>query len=198
MTHHKRDGGCGCACGRAHPVDVLSQEHQTILSVLGAMDAELQQLHRGAAIRTPFWTSALDFLEHYADRCHHGKEEQLLFAELERCGLPAEHGPTACMRSEHEQGRLGLRQMAQALLAGDAKALARASGGYVTLLREHIDKEDRVLFPMARMMLDHEAVQRLRAGFERVEHVDMGEGAHLRYEQLARRLVADGSVAGRR
>ena len=135
MTHHKSEGGCGCACGRAHPVDVLSQEHQIIVSVLGAMDAEQQQLHSGAAIRTPFWRSALDFLEHFADRCHHGKEEQLLFAELEHSGLPAEHGPTACMRSEHEQGRQGLRQMAQALQAGDAKALADAAGRYVTLLR---------------------------------------------------------------
>jgi len=198
MNHQKREGGCGCACGRAHPVDVLSQEHQTILSVLGAMDVELQQLHGGAAIRAAFWQSALDFLEHYADRCHHGKEEQLLFVELERCGLPPEHGPTACMRSEHEQGRQGRMQMVHALKAGDGKALAHAAGGYVTLLREHIGKEDHVLFPMARSMLDHDAVQRLRAGFERVEHVDMGDGAHLRYEELARRLVADQGVAGRR
>ena len=198
MTIHKRDGGCGCACGRAHPLDVLSQEHQTILSVLGAMDVELQQMQGGAAIRTPFWRSVLDFLEHYADRCHHGKEEQLLFVELERCGLPPERGPTACMRSEHEQGRLGRRQMAHAVQAGDAKALVCAADGYVTLLREHIGKEDQVLFPMARSMLDHEAVQRLRAGFERVEHLDMGEGAHLRYEELARSIVADSGVAGRR
>jgi hemerythrin-like domain-containing protein len=198
MSHHKSEGGCGCACGRAHPVDVLSQEHQTILSVLGAMDVELQQLHGGAAIRTPFWQSALDFLEHYADRCHHGKEEQLLFVELERAGLPAQLGPTACMRSEHEQGRQGLAQMARAVKAGDRKALADVAGGYVTLLREHIGKEDHVLFPMARSMLDHEAVQRLHAGFERVEHVDMGAGAHLRYEELARSLVVDRGVAGKR
>ena len=194
MSHHNSEGGCGCACGRTHPVDVLSQEHQTILSVLGAMDVELQQLCSGAAIRTPFWQSALDFLEHYADRCHHGKEEQLLFAELERCGLPPERGPTACMRSEHEQGRLGLRQMTDAVQAGDSKALAHAAGGYVTLLREHIGKEDHVLFPMAKSMLDHAAVQRLRAGFERVEHDDMGAGAHCRYEELARSLVANSGV----
>jgi hemerythrin-like domain-containing protein len=196
MSHSKPDAGrCGCACGRAHPVDVLSQEHQTILSVLGAMDAELRQLHGGAAIRAPFWLSVFDFVEHYADQCHHGKEEQLLFAELERCGLPAQHGPTACMRAEHEQGRQRRKQMEQALQAGDGKALASAAGGYVTLMREHIDKEDRVLFPMAKSMLDHAAVARLRAGFERVEHVDMGEGAHCRYEELARSLTADRSLA---
>jgi hemerythrin-like domain-containing protein len=199
MSHSKPDEGrCGCACGRAHPVDVLSQEHQTILSVLGAMDAELQQLHGGVAIRAPFWQSVFDFLEHYADRCHHGKEEQLLFVELERAGLPANHGPTACMRSEHEQGRQSRKQMVHALQARDGKALASAAGGYVTLLREHIAKEDQVLFPMAKSMLDHAAVERLRAGFLRVEHVDMGEGAHGRYEELARSLTADRSLAGKR
>jgi hemerythrin-like domain-containing protein len=118
-----------------------------------------------------------------------------LFVELER-HLPPERGPTACMRSEHEQGRWVARDGAR-MKAGDGRRSPTPRGN-VTLLREHIDKEDHVLFPMAKSMLDHDAVQRLRAGFERVEHVDMGEGAHLRYEELARRLVADQDVAGKR
>jgi len=184
---------CDCARGIAHPVDELSREHQTILMVLGAMERELRPLQDGAPIRRTFWGSVLEFLEHYADRCHHGKEEQLLFVELERAGVPAEHGPTACMRKEHELGRSGRRQMVEAVQDGSGAALARAAGGYVELLREHVEKEDQVLFPMAKSVLDQAAVERLRSGFAAVEQRDLGVGSHELYEQLARELAAGGA-----
>jgi hemerythrin-like domain-containing protein len=184
--HH----GCGCSGGNTHPVDVLSEEHQTILSVLGAVEGELRAVRDGGPLRTPFWANVLDFLEHYADRCHHGKEEDLLFPELERAGLPGEHGPTACMRQEHVIGRRGRQAMAKALKGADAQGLVTAAAGYVDLLRDHIDKEDQVLFPMSKSVLDQAAVARLRAGFAKVEREDMGEGTHCRYEDLAREIVA--------
>jgi hemerythrin-like domain-containing protein len=184
---------CGCAGGVGHPVDELTREHQTILLVLGAMERELRPLQDGAPIRRVFWGSVLEFLEHYADRCHHGKEEQLLFLELERAGVPAEHGPTACMRKEHELGRTGRRRMVEAVQDGRGAELARAAGGYVELLREHIGKEDQVLFPMAKSVLDQAAVERLRRGFAAVEQRDLGVGSHALYEQLARELAAGGA-----
>ncbi|HEX5051494.1 MAG TPA: hemerythrin domain-containing protein [Planctomycetota bacterium] len=197
-TRHPDEHRCGCGCGSTHPVEVLSQEHQTIVAVLDAMARELGSLRQGGAVRRPFWPSVLEFLEHYADRCHHAKEEHQLFVELERAGLPAAHGPTACMRSEHEMGRQLRRQMADALRAADARALADAASSFETLLREHIEKEDQVLFPLAKSMLDEAAVQRLRAGFARVEHEDIGDGAHGRFEQLARQLAREATAAAGR
>lgn len=194
--HHdakRADGkraGCGCACGSIHPVDVLSQEHQTILTVLAAAEKEMRALQQGGAVRTPFWSGVLEFLEHYADRCHHAKEENLLFVELEQAGLPASHGPTVCMRAEHVAGRGMRARMVAGLQAADGVALARAAGEYVVLLREHIEKEDHVLFPLAKSVLQKTAVDRIRRGFERVENDDLGQGAHCRYEELARNLVA--------
>ncbi|MFY9341893.1 MAG: hemerythrin domain-containing protein [Planctomycetota bacterium] len=203
MSHHdhagakKAAGSCGCACAHQHPVDVLSAEHQTILAVLGAMANEQRHLLAGGSVRTAFWNPALEFLEQYADRCHHGKEELALFVELERAGLPPTHGPTVCMRNEHELGRQGRRAMLDALHARDGSGLAVAVGAYVELLRDHIEKEDQVLFPMAKSMLDEAAVARLRTAFARVEHHDMGEGAHARYEELARHLAAEGAATTR-
>lgn len=192
MNHNPHKAhGCGCACGSVHPVDVLSEEHRTIVAVLDAADRELRHLDEGDTPRRVFWVGFLDFLEHYADRCHHGKEEDLLFAELEQAGMPREHGPTHCMRSEHDTMRAGRRRMADAVAADDGATLAHAAHGYVDMLRDHIDKEDQVLFPMAKSMLDGAAVERLRRGFQRVEQDVMGEGTHCRYEELARALCAD-------
>lgn len=189
--HHQDPGrGCGCAATGEHPVDALTREHRTILAVLDAIERQAGALRDGVPVAAAFWRDALDFVATYADRCHHGKEESLLFAELERAGLPGEHGPTACMRAEHEQGRRLRQAMAAALDRGDGRALATAAGDYVLLLREHIDKEDHVLFPLARSVLSADAVARLRTGFASVEHHDLGPGTHARYEDLAARLAA--------
>jgi hemerythrin-like domain-containing protein len=189
-AHEPQRQRCGCACDGANPIDILSHEHQTILSVLDLLYAQAEFLRSGAPVRPDFWQPVLDFLENYADRCHHAKEEHLLFSELEQSGLPGSYGPTACMRREHEMGRDLRLCMVQALQAEDARNLATAASDYASLLREHIEKEEGVLFPMARSLLDHDAMRRLRHGFMQVERVDLGEGAHERYEELARNLIA--------
>jgi len=171
---------------------------RVILSVLDAMTRELPRLDRPGQLRLGFWLRTLDFLEHFADQCHHEKEEQLLFLELERAGLPRDFGPTSCMREEHQRGRAGRARMLAAVHSRDPRALASAVRGYVDLLRQHIDKEDQVLFPMAREMLPADAVARLQRGFDDHEHQHMGEETHTRYERMALDLgvEADPAPAG--
>ena len=60
---------------------------------------------------------------------------------------------------------------------------------YATLLREHIAKENNVLFPMADGMLDERDQEDVLERFESIEHLDLGEGAHERYLALARRVA---------
>jgi hemerythrin-like domain-containing protein len=194
-VHNASDQGCGCNGGSQHPVDVLSAEHRTILAVLDRVASEVRRLEDDAAPDKAFWSPVLDFLENYADRCHHGKEEQVLFAEMERAGLPREGGPTACMRFEHAEGRDRRREMADALAAGNAGALAIAASGYLDLLFEHIHKEEQVLFPLAKSMLDGPGVERVRRGFASLEEHDMGKGTHARYESLAATLARGGQEA---
>ena len=95
------------------------------------------------------------FFREFADRCHHGKEEDLLFPALEAQGFPRDAGPTAVMRMEHEQGRAAVRGMAESLAAaaaGDRAGLEHwlhSARIYIELLRAHIQKEDHCLFGMA-------------------------------------------------
>jgi hemerythrin-like domain-containing protein len=182
---------CGCSCAGQHPIDVLMQEHATILSVLDAGEREIARVAAGDPLRQAFWRDYVQFLDHYADRCHHKKEEDVLFAELEQAGMPREHGPTHCMRNEHATMR-ALRQRLPALLAAlDQNGLCQAVGAGIAMLREHIGKENEVLFPMARTLLGEEAFARVRRGFSRIEHTDMGTGAHERFELLAKALCGD-------
>ena len=132
----------------------LREEHEHILEVANALAALV-----GAAgeDRWDFdaFADCVTFIRLFADACHHGKEEDLLFPELEKAGMPRNQGPIAVMLHEHQQGRALARHMADALegaRAGDAQSqatLRNAATGYVNLIRNHIHKEDHILFHMA-------------------------------------------------
>jgi hemerythrin-like domain-containing protein len=126
----------------------------------------------------------------FADRCHHGKEEDLLFPMLEKKGLPRQGGPIAVMLMEHDQGRALIRKMAEAaeaFAAGDAiaaKRWAAPAQGYTQLLRSHIDKENNILFVMAEQLLSDAEQSELSVAFEKVELEKMGAGTHERLHKL--------------
>lgn len=132
----------------------LRDEHQHILEVAGALAVLVRAAEEGRWDVDAF-ADCVTFIRLFADACHHGKEEDLLFPELEAAGLPRDQGPIAVMLEEHRQGRAYARHMAGALegaRAGDPEAqatLRTAATGYVNLIRGHILKEDHMLFQMA-------------------------------------------------
>lgn len=174
--------------------DILMAEHEIILSVLDALERGAEKLRAGGTVPAQFFLDAADFIRNFADRCHHMKEEGVLFKTMVERGFPGEHGPIAVMLSEHEQGRDFTQDMAEAaqkLEKGDdsaRNAVAHAALSYVALLRAHIQKENQILFPMAANFIpepEHEAVEK---AFEEVERTGTGAGVHEKYEALARAL----------
>ena len=71
------------------PIAPLMIEHRLIERMVGLMRQELERIRANvlidpefAFVDPVFIDTAVDFLRVYADRCHHGKEEDILFAEL--------------------------------------------------------------------------------------------------------------------
>lgn len=56
-------------------------------------------------------TAIIDFLKLFADKCHHGKEEGILFPVLEAAGIQKHDGPIGVMLVEHPAGRGYIKQM---------------------------------------------------------------------------------------
>jgi hemerythrin-like domain-containing protein len=121
----------------------------------------------------------------------------VLFESLATFGMPVEGGPIGVMLAEHEQGRAytrAMREAAQKLRAGDESArgdLVRNARGYVALLRQHIDKENGILFPMAARIIPPAEQAALVEGYEHVEHEETGAGVHEKYLALAEKLEAE-------
>jgi hemerythrin-like domain-containing protein len=89
-----------------------------------------------------------------AQRLHLQREEEVLFPAFEEAaGMPPGVGPTAVMRSEHEQMRGLLEQMAGAARAGRFQELLDQGDTLLLLVQQHNQKEENVLYPMAAQTL---------------------------------------------
>ncbi len=180
--------------------DILSSEHRVIERVIAALETASTRLEAGQAVRPEFFVEATDFIKGFADGCHHRKEEGVLFATMTSFGLPQQGGPVGVMLAEHEQGRFftqGLRNAALQLAAGDAAAgsvVIHNARGYAALLRQHIQKEDHVLFPMADRVIPAAQHAAVLEGFEKVEHEETGAGVHEKYLALAEKLEKEAGL----
>jgi hemerythrin-like domain-containing protein len=177
------------------PTETLKHEHQIILVVLDAAEREARLMEGEGQLRAHRVEQMVDFFRNFADRCHHAKEEKLLFVKMHERGMPLQGGPLAAMLHEHDQGRRRVSAVADALAAAsndDPASIAAVRDnllGYVQLLRAHIAKEDGVLFPMADQILAPQDQEELTAAFDRVEAEEIGEGVHEKYHQLAHQLA---------
>jgi hemerythrin-like domain-containing protein len=165
------------------PTQILMEEHEVILQALDALQKRLDALQNPTAADRAFFEKAVEFLRGFADQCHHGKEESLLFTRLGERGFPTQGGPIAVMLSEHQAGRAFIRGIAEAAarIGTDPTAGAgiRTHGyGYIALLRNHIAKENQVLFPMADRTLSAEDQRDLQHAFARFEAEETGAGVH--------------------
>ena len=168
----------------------LMTEHRAIERMLTVLEAAAGRLEAGERVRPDVFREAVDFVRNFADRCHHGKEEENLFPRLEELGVPREGGPLGVMLFEHDEGRAFIGAIAAAVEAydggdeGAARTIATSARGYVELLRGHILKEERVLFPMADQVLSADDQRSLEERFERIETDVMGPGVHERYHRM--------------
>lgn len=176
------------------PTETLMHEHQIILTVLDAAAREVQRIQETGEVRVERLEQMVDFFRNFADRCHHAKEEKWLFVRMEERGMPREAGPIGVMLYEHDLGRGYVRAVADALPRAENDPAARQTvrenlAQYIQLLRDHIYKEDHILYPMADGLLLPEDQRALEEAFERVEREEIGEGVHEKYHELAHRLA---------
>jgi len=172
----------------------LKEEHQVILRMIKVLNVASEKVNRGEEVDINVFRKAVDFIRIFADRCHHGKEQDTLFPTLGERGIPTHGGPIAVMLTEHEQGRQFVRGLAEAVEryeSGDKSArsfIVENARGYAELLDQHIYKEDNILYPMGDRVLSASDNKELLEKFEKIEREIIGEGKHEYYLHMISEL----------
>jgi hemerythrin-like domain-containing protein len=162
----------------------LREEHDTILHALTILDKMLSTDGTKTINRLQNYKEMVYFLKLFADKCHHGKEENYLFVELVKHGVHNEGGPVGVMLREHELGRQYIAAMHKSLETQDFTGYYNAAARYGDLLRVHIQKENKVLFVMADKLLNEEKQAQLFKNFEQFEESIIGHGVHDKLQVL--------------
>jgi hemerythrin-like domain-containing protein len=87
---------------------------------------------------------------------HFDMEEEVLFPALESATGMQGFGPTMVMRSEHEQMRGVLRQMANAAELGNYVDVVDHGDTLLMLIQQHNVKEEAIVYPMADQHLQYQ------------------------------------------
>ena len=150
----------------------LMMEHRLIERMLGVVGSKLEQVRTWGLIDPHFVDIVIDFILVYADRTHHGKEEEILFKNLEKKNMSAEDRRVMNeLVEEHALGRKTTRIIEEAnkrYRNGDALALddiVLNLNVLVNFYPRHIEKEDKVFFPAALAYFSNEDDQAMLADF---------------------------------
>jgi hemerythrin-like domain-containing protein len=168
-------------------IEALTEEHRMVERIAYSLEVGARRLEAREALSPGFFLEAADLARGFIDLCHHRKEETVLFPALQAAGVSDRGGLINELLQEHEQGRLlvhEVRAAAEKFRGGDvgsAGLIWYNARKYVDLLREHMNKEEVLLFPLVERVIHGERRIQLAKDFDRVEEEETGEGQHERY-----------------
>lgn len=164
----------------------LINEHKGILTGLNILEKMAESLKDNKHVELEDIKEMVNFIKIFADKCHHGKEEGLLFPAMEKAGIKNENGPIGELLAEHVIGRKHVAQMLESLEGELFKTddFIQAATDYVTLLRAHIIKENTEVFPMGDKLIPPEEQKQLLEQFEEFEETVMGKGTHEKLHEM--------------
>ena len=177
-------------------IEVLMNEHRLIEQVLGSLETFAWEVEAGLTPERSVLADYGAFLRSFADACHHGKEEDILFQRMSERGFSRESGPVAVMLHEHRVGRGHVSVLCEAgggtgpLAAVETQFVLEHAFAFIPLLRTHILKEDRILYPMAMRVLAGPEMDAMETDFEAFEARMRADGSYDGIHSLADRLTA--------
>lgn len=137
---------------------LLADEHQAIRRALNVLESIREKIQDGCSVDTHDVNAILLFLHCFADGCHQGKEESIVFPALKQS--LQNRGESRLLTldlesllNEHQQDRDLIQRSQTALFAKQGSDFAEYSRKLIDLVYEHIAKEERILLPMAEQIL---------------------------------------------
>jgi len=165
----------------------LMKEHQLILKYVALLERYVELGSKNSEPSLLFEKAPvfIQFIHEFADEFHHAKEENILFRYLEQPGVLSHCNPIPQMLNEHGKARELVLNMENALLSNDIDKLEVNGVQYARLLKEHIYKEDNILYPMGERGLSDTAKSSLLKEYAETDERLDSQSIWCKYEALA-------------
>ncbi len=154
------------------PLEILANEHGLIRQFLDNLALAVEKLENEERPPKEFFENAVQFARTFADAFHHFKEEHVMFVRLAQKRDGTIDGQIESLRRQHERARNYISEITDALdgyAAGQpiqVSQVLESTAAYISLLRNHIHKEDHVFFPLVQEELSDEEEQQSQLEFE--------------------------------
>ena len=182
-----------------HPKENLRAEHGDIMKMFLALQKISAALVHQKEGLIDDLERIIAFLEIYIDRCHHGKEDEILFPALEALKYSDLSNLISELRSDHRIGRAFVEDMRSEFdkLGKRAEyspaAFIDTSKCYIDLFRKHIRKENAKLLPMIEKMLSKEKLSWIEKQFEEFELENVGLQRYKAFKEILEKLTENKS-----
>lgn len=162
-------------------IDVLVDEHKNIVRYYVFLRKICCDIMEGAKVDVELLRQCVDFGRNYADKYHHGKEEEILFKiMIEQSGDVGQKLIRNGMLVEHDLARFYLDELEHSLNAYESNSgtenkydIIVSAGSYANLLRRHVEKENKVVYTFAERELSPEELDKVeKLGMERDNEED--------------------------
>jgi len=176
-------------------IEVMMDEHQYILRALKTARQMCKQVMEKGKVETEDFYKFIDFVRNFADKYHHGKEEVILFRLMEaEIGQMAVEGPIRGMLVEHDLGRLYMSRLEKALedyKEGNKDTMLDIIANtisYTHLLNQHINTEDKTLYPFAQRRLSKTSLKKMNEEVKKMEENDENKKTREKYLAIVEEL----------
>lgn len=169
--------------------ETLKAEHQLILQWIGVMEQMALQDAQACANAADSMLcknadTLIGFIREYADAYHHAKEEEVLFKYLAVPGVLNDCNPLPVMLSDHTQARELVTKMQYAASLKNVTSLIEHVRSYASLLKQHIFKEDNILYAMAERGLSDGDKDKIIAEYAVIDDDPNNQAIIKRYQEL--------------
>ncbi len=171
---------------------IISDEHKNFWRMAVTLEQVANELEAGASVAPAFFQSAFDYIEQFADRAHHLKEDDHLFRLMRL--RSADAGPMIdALEADHRLASthlIELRKEFAKARSGQQAGLVASLRDYTARLKKHITTEETEAMPLARKILTAEDWAEIDAKFSDNEDPVFGAQARAEFRELYHRVVS--------
>ncbi len=162
----------------------LRDEHETLQRVMEVLEKLINLGNHTELDLNQIQNEIVYFLRTFVDKCHHGKEEGILFPAMIKASNTLFEASIRFMLQDHTKGRELVNSMNRAAKHGDTVSFNLSAAAYRELLIPHIEKENHILFEMADRTIPENKWEALLWQYDEHEENVIGPGVHEKLHEL--------------